>query len=205
MSSSSSASANAGGGTGTSGGSGAGTSGGSSAGGGRKKRNKRPSPSSRVTLANMPDTDGPQKIDVSTVTVGMRGCTVESWVVTKTDAGYIHVKTDGGTIMVARDVFGYDTYASPDQFTQTVRCSKTALVQVLHKVGDRLFFVRFVKADGKTERSMYAKMKGKVDTIFGRSTVCEQLVEGPKVTYQERQVDHRTLLEVRFKGIRYMA
>jgi hypothetical protein len=157
-----------------------------------------------VPVALLPDQTVTQPIDVAKVMVGHRFGNVEHGVVTKIDADHVYGKSEGGRYQVARDVFCYDTVSSPDQFTRTVRTSKTALVHVLHSVRDHLFCAVFKKADG-TDRTMYAVMKGKVDTIFGRSTVSEQVVDGPKVVYQERQIDHRTLKQVTFRGVRYTA
>lgn len=184
----------------------------SSAAGGKKakgkSRRKRKASGSAAAfpytpVAQLPDVSGPQALDISKVEVGHKFCNIETGTVLNIDAGYIHVKTEGGPVMIAKDVFSYDTYSSPDQYTRTIRTCKTGLVHILRQVGDHMFYVVFDKRDG-TERSMYATMKGSADTDFGDSKVHWLTFQGPKVEKAERRVDHRTLKEVRFKGFRFV-
>jgi len=175
--------------------------------GGGKKKQKRKAPGSNAIpytpVKDLPDAHAPQASDVAKVQVGHKFCNIETGVVLKIDVGYIHVKTEGGPVMIAKDVFGYKTYSSPDQHERTITTCQSGLIKILRQVGDHMFFVIFDKKDG-TERHMYATMKGHCDTDFGRSKVNCLNFDGPTVVSEERQVDHRTLKELRFKGVRYV-
>lgn len=182
----------------------------SSTGGGRKRKGGPGSGCSATQAGRLVAAFSPQTIDVAAAQPGHRGCNLETFVVLSKTSTHVSLATEGGEMHVANSIFEYNTYRSPDQISTTVQCSKTKVVEVMHGVGGRLFWVAFVADnDGHpARREMYCRMRGKCDTIFGMSQVHEQQVstnEAGKrhITYRVRQVDHRELLELRFNGVHY--
>lgn len=88
-------------------------------------------------------------------------------------------------------------------FDNEVFAPMTEVVDWFHRAGDAVFQVVFTKANGD-ERTLvghHIGLGGK-DTIFGRTTVRELVVEGGELKEQERQVDCRTIKSVTYGNTR---
>jgi len=88
---------------------------------------------------------------------------------------------------------------SADQFTETVKVTKTEAAEILISLHNRPFTVSFDKADGK-ERKLRGRLI-KHEALLGRSMV-EDLDE-PADKNRVRQVDHRTILFIICEGVKY--
>lgn len=86
-------------------------------------------------------------------------------------------------------------FTSADQFTSTMKVSRTELIEYMLSAKDDVFTASFVKQDG-TNRTMIAHLIGE-ETKMGRSLVMDLEEGGPK------QIDHRTLNWVILNGVKY--
>jgi hypothetical protein len=89
---------------------------------------------------------------------------------------------------------------SADQFTETVKVTKTEAAEILISLHNRPFTVSFDKADGK-ERKLRGRLI-KHEALLGRSMV-EDLDE-PADKNRVRQVDHRTINFIICEGVKYL-
>lgn len=161
------------------------------------------SPSERMTRA--------QTIKASELEIGMRFSNVETGVVTGVDniVKHVSIATDGGTMVVDSNIIEMQTYKIVDVVHDVIYTSKTTLIDILRVVGSHLVYVKFLKLNGD-EREMYCKLLQRVDNYFGRSDVMEQVLEKDsnnkitKISYQKRQVDHRSLMELKFNGCHFI-
>ena len=151
--------------------------------------------------------------------VGMRLSNVESMRVRaigvdqRTGQPCVDVVTDNktdGYVRVMMSVLG-TTYKSPDVCKEVVHCCKTNIIHILRRrARSHLFWIKFTKKPKKGEvvgeaREMYARLVDGTDDCFGYTMVSEQMVDDPKhTTYQQRQIDNRTVKELKFDGIHYI-
>jgi len=160
----------------------------SSTGGGRKKRSTAGGGGGVAKQGRASPKDPhagvgpPQKISVDAVEKQHRFSNLETGIVLGVNDTHVRVATEGGTMSVARSIFGYNTYRSPNQTNAdggVVHCSKTRLVETMHEVGHHLFWVAFITSGSAKKkpyyREMFCVMRGKVDTIYGLSEVNEQV------------------------------
>ena len=155
-----------------------------------------------------------QDTNESSIKVGTRFSNVESGVVTnishKNGKKWFHVQTESGALMLSGGAIVMDTFKFASESTQTVYCSRSTIVDVMNLVGSHLVYVKFLKLNG-SEREMYCKILPSMGNRFGRTDVMEQIISEPVKTgdkhcvkYQKRQVDRRTLLELRYNGVYYI-
>ena len=91
-----------------------------------------------------------------------------------------------GNDILRRECFGV-------QFNEEEKVSRTELVRTLQQAGDTLFSATFKKKNGEKRVLVGRRKPGSDDTCFGRTVALECRNGEPP---QERQIDHRTLVEV---------
>ena len=129
--------------------------------------------------------------------------------VTSVGIGNVHVTTeDGEKLSIGNGVFEENIYST--QIDDEQKMSKTAIAELLTTARDAVIQVCFDKADG-TERVLTGYVIGS-EPLLGRSFVID--LEKPKKLRKnkkddqhwderQRQVDHRTLKWLVYKGIKY--
>ncbi len=91
-----------------------------------------------------------------------------------------------------------NTIDSASQFSTVQKISRTEMVDILESAKDTVFTVNFDKQDG-TNRTLVGHLLS-AEPKMGRSNVADlEVVTG----HNARQVDHRTLLWIVLKGIKY--
>ena len=90
---------------------------------------------------------------------------------------------------------------SGDQFSETVKISKTQAAEILVHSNNRPLTVTFVKADN-SERILKGRLI-KPEPLLGRSMM-EDLELSPTEKNRTRLVDHRTIKELIVDGVRYV-
>ena len=127
--------------------------------------------------------------------------TVYYTVVTKMD-GKTTVKDSetGDTLVVSNAILERESYSAL-QHTSAKDVTRTDAVHVLQNAGDTVFKCIFTKKDG-SKRVMIARRIPGIpgDTCFGRTECFEIKEDG---TTQRRQIDHRTLESILWKGVLY--
>lgn len=112
----------------------------------------------------------------------------------------ITVKDCDGTVF---DINGKelieDTLTSANQYTKTVKCSRTEMVEQFLNAKDAIFQVEYIKAD-KSRRTLIGHLTDTED-FMGRSTVID--LEEASTGSGIRQVDHRTMESLILNGVKY--
>lgn len=113
--------------------------------------------------------------------------------------GSIQVEDQNGQKFTVRgkDLIQESMY-SGEQYSEEKKVSRTEATNILRNAGDTVFTVEFEKADGQT-RVLTGHL---IDTEneFGRSNVVDlEIIKGHPL----RQVDHRTINWIVFKGVKY--
>lgn len=143
-----------------------------------------------------------QKVDVSDLNPGDIISNTEYMVVQKVEGTRVHVQTLNGFKNISSELFEYASYKSPRQFTETQKVSKSKMIDIIRdEVKSHAFGVTFQKKD-KSKRFMICRLLH-FNNNFGRSDVIEICEKAGKFQEQQRQVDHRTIEELVFNGIRY--
>ena len=105
----------------------------------------------------------------------------------------------GDSLTISDTIIERESY-SAQQYTSEEKVSRTDAVRVLQNAGDTVFTVVFTKKDGSSREMIARRIPGVPgDTVFGR-TECLEIVVGGS---QRRQVDHRTLQSIVWKGVLY--
>ena len=142
------------------------------------------------------------KCSASDLQVGEHLSTTVYYTVVGKNAGKVQVRDSatGDTLTISDSIIERESY-SASQFAKTLRVSRTDAVKVLQNAGDTIFTVVFTKKDGSERQLTGIRIPGVPgDTVFGR-TECWEVVEGGG--YQRRQVDHRTIKSIIWKGTLY--
>lgn len=118
----------------------------------------------------------------------------------------VSTRTLDGTQTIDPELFKYNSYKTPTQFTTTRKVPRTKIVEILQRhVKSHAFLVEFKKKDG-SDRTMVAHMINFCG-LFGRSEVMELKSDLVAMSFieQKRLVDHRTITRLVFNGVEYIS
>lgn len=126
----------------------------------------------------------------------------EYMAVQKVEGNEVYVETLDGTKRISKNLFPYKSYKSPVQFTKTEKVSKSRMIEIIqNEVKSHAFQVEYKKKDG-SRRIMICRLLY-FNNFFGRSDVMELCEKKGTFIEQQRQVDHRTIEELIFNGVKY--
>ena len=135
--------------------------------------------------------------------VGEHLSTTVYYEVLKKRAGKTEVRDSltGDTLTISNVIIERESYSALQWSQGEMKVSRTDAVKVLQNAGDTIFKVVFMKKDGSERELIGLRIPGVPgDTVFGR-TECWEILDGG--TRQRRQVDHRTLKSIIWKGTLY--
>lgn len=99
------------------------------------------------------------------------------------------------------DINGKDiieSLVSSSQYNKTEKVTRTAMAEILTSVGDSVFTCTFTKQDG-SKRTLTGRLTN-TENLLGRSNAIDLTITSG---HNVRQIDHRTLEELIYKGTRY--
>ena len=143
------------------------------------------------------------KCTAEALEVGEHISTTVYYTVVGKQPGKVQVKDSatGDTLTISDTIIERESYSALQYPNGEVKISRTEAVKVLQNAGDTIFKVVFMKKDGSLRELIGIRIPGVPgDTVFGR-TECWEVVEGGG--YQRRQVDHRTIKSIIWKGTLY--